>query len=470
MNSAGTILVLVTLSILPALAAPQDTGDAGKVTEVAIYTEHPRLFLRPQRLRLLKRETQRQSLRWEQFQALTGAKAAFPEPAFAAALYYQSGGDREAGRRAVEWALNPRNTDLRQLAIVYDWCQDLMSETENRNLAARLKRGITGAGMPKNLSAARDLLLAAVAVADQAQAESRAVMATVLQKYWPANVVTPLGQGKAPIPRGDVLALLEILHATRDNLNVDLRQSFPAWFKPLPLEWLLSYYPTPWPAAENEFHIPSSADPVKDGTPDLTTAALSRAAELAMVAFDSNAPETQVLQGWLMNDRFLMRGAFGIPYEFLWANPYQPGLSYYHVPLVFRDDTLGQLFIRSSWDDDAKWLGYFGGQLQVFETGRIMVLNPELTREPMDLDEGVVFFGKAMSRFRVPASKDPERQTEDVFIVGLKPRVVYSIETDDEELNEAQADVGGTLYFPGTRGGATIRLTPAAVTSAASGR
>ena len=89
------------------------------------------------------------------------------------------------------------------------------------------------------------------------------MITAVLQKYWPANIVNPLAQGKLPFPRSDALALLEILHATRDNLNVDLRQSFPAWFKPLPLEWLLSYYPTPWPAAENEFHIPSSTDPVK---------------------------------------------------------------------------------------------------------------------------------------------------------------------------------------------------------------
>ena len=73
---------------------------------------------------------------------------------------------------------------------------------------------------------------------------------------------------------------------------------------------LLSYYPPPYPAAENEFHIPFSA---VVGEPDLRAAALSRAGELAMVAFDTNAPESQVLQGWLMNDRFLMRGPFGIP-------------------------------------------------------------------------------------------------------------------------------------------------------------
>ena len=457
------------LAITPVLGWTQETGDSGKVTELGVYTDHPRLFLRPQRLKLLRRETQRQSLRWEQFRTLIGARADMPEPAFATALFYQSSQDRDAARRAIQWALNPRNTDLRQLAIVYDWCQDLLSDAENKTLAARLQKAIAGPPAPKSMGNARDLVLAAIAVADRAPAESKAALASVLQKYWAAAVTNPLAHGKAPFPRSDALALMEILHATRDNLNVDLRQSSAPWFKPLALEWLLSYYPTPWPAAENEFHIAADVDPVKDGTPDLKTAALARAAELALVAFDTNAPETQVLQGWLMNDRFLMRGTFGITYEFLWANPYQPGLSYYHVPLVFRDDTLGSLYMRSSWDDDAKWLGYFSNQLQVFESGRIMVLNPELTRDSLNLEEGIVFFGKSMNRFAVPASKDPERQTEDVFIVGLKPHLVYSIETDDEELNEAQSDVGGTLFFPATRAGTTIRLAPATQPAGATG-
>ena len=36
-----------------------------------------------------------------------------------------------------------------------------------------------------------------------------------------------------------------------------------------------------------------------------------------------------MLQGWLMHDSFMLKSTFGAPYEFLWANPYQPGLSYY---------------------------------------------------------------------------------------------------------------------------------------------
>ena len=53
-------------------------------------------------------------------------------------------------------------------------------------------------------------------------------------------------------------------------------------------------------------------------------------------------------------------------YEFLWANPYQPGLSYFHIPLVFHDRLTGHVFARTSWDEDATWVGYFDGHLQMF--------------------------------------------------------------------------------------------------------
>ena len=145
-NAGAFALLLVTL--LPVSAMPQDGADSGKVTEVAIYTDHPRLFLMPPRLKLLRRETQRQSLRWEQFQTLIAGNTPLPEPAFASALFYQSGGDKEVGRRAVKWALNPRNNDLRQLALVYDWCQELLSEAGepgSRRAAAESHRRRSGA-------------------------------------------------------------------------------------------------------------------------------------------------------------------------------------------------------------------------------------------------------------------------------------------------------------------------------------
>ena len=101
---------------------------------------------------------------------------------------------------------------------------------------------------------------------------------------------------------------------------------------------------------------------------------MSRAAGLAMVAYDTNALDSQLLQGWLMRDRFMMRGSLGAVYEFLWANPYQPGLNYDQVPLVFHEPYTGEVFARTSWDEDATWIGYFEGRLQLFQNGRLQTL------------------------------------------------------------------------------------------------
>jgi len=343
-------------------------------------------------------------------------------------------------------------TELRQLALVFDWCQDILSETESRAIAARLQKGIEARGSGGSLANVRSKLLAAIALADHDPAASNAGIQDFVQKNWEARIVPALRAGHNAIPREDIQALYEILHAVRDNLNIDLRESYPAYFKGLPIYHLLSYYPASYPAPENEFRIPAAKG---TNPPDLTDAALSRAAELGMVAFDANAPESQVLQGWLMNDRFLMRGPFGIVYEFLWANPYQPGLSYYHVPLVFHDDIFGRLFVRSDWDDSAAWLGYFEGQLQLFRDGKATILNPELSREPLDLGEATIFFGRQARKFVAPRGTD----AFDVFIVGLEPKRKYHIEIDDEEMFEARTDPGGILYFPGVRGGAGLRLT-----------
>src|SRR5437764_406863 len=88
---------------------------------VTVSADHPRLFLRPQRLRLLRRERERSSMRWQQFAALVAGSAPLPERGFAQALYYQVAGDGAVGKQAVASVL-AAGADLRQMAIVYDWC------------------------------------------------------------------------------------------------------------------------------------------------------------------------------------------------------------------------------------------------------------------------------------------------------------------------------------------------------------
>jgi hypothetical protein len=426
-----------------------------------IYSDSPRLFLRPARLKLLRRERERQSLRWEQFEALWNGGAPFPEAGWAAALRYRIAEDEAAGKRAVAWAAGP-GSDIRQIALVADWCATLLSGADETRVLGKLQRAVGGAA-PKTIGQARDKVLAAIALNDSQPDLAEKALNDVFEDFWLATFIASLREARSRVTNADACAMMELLHAFRDNINFDLRDTFPAWFKDYPLMHLMAHYPPPWPASENEFRIPADREIQKSG-PDLTKAALSRAAELAMVAYDSNSPETQLLQGFLMSDRFLMRGTFGIAYELMWANPYQPGLSYYHVPLALHDEIGGQLFVRSAWEDDASWIGFFDGQLQLFRDGSVTQVDPALTHEPMDIEEATVFFGRSSKKFRVPRRKTDEA-TDDVFIVGLEPKRAYHVEVDGEEMIEDVADPGGIIFLPGIPAGAGVRLGLAPPTS-----
>lgn len=421
-------------------AAP--TGDP-----IVVSTEHPRLFLRPARLRLLRRERERASLRWQQFEALMAGGAAMPEPGFAGALYYQVAGDKAAGRKAVAWALGT-DTDLRQMALVYDWCQDLLGDAERQSFAARLSRRMTDSAADASVAAARSRALAAVALFDDFPNTPPRELQRLVHQWWDGTIVPAIKNGRHIVSRDDAYPLYELLHAMQDNVKLDLRESNPRFFKDYPIEHLLSYYPAVYPAPENDYYIGAERNP---GEPDLRLASLSRAAELAMVAYDANAPETQVLQGWLMHDKYLMRGAFGTPYEFLWANPYQPGLSYYHVPLIFYAPEFGRLFIRSSWEDTAEWFGQFDGVMQSFRDGRVTAIDPQHPPGQMDLTEAVICFGKTAAKFQF----NPE-ETQPVFIVGLEPKRIYQVEVDDEEMAEFATDVSGILELDDVPSGKPI--------------
>ena len=403
---------------------------------LVVSSEHPRLFLRPARLRLLRRERERQSLRWQQFSALMEGGAAMPEPGLASALYYQVAGDKAAGRKAVEWAMG-READLRQMALVFDWCYDLMDESDRKGLAGRMAQKANSAAVPADVPAADARLLAAVAMFDEIPDAPGRELERIVRQWWEGVVAPAIGAGGNPIRRDDAYPLYELLHAVQDNVKLDLRESVAAFFKDFPIEHLMSYYPAPYQAAENDYYIGAERTPAE---PDPKLAAMSRAAELAMVAYDPNSPSTQVLQGWLMHDKYLMRGAYGTPYEFLWANPYQPGLSYYHVPLVFYAPERGRLFIRSSWDDAAEWFGVFDGAMQLFRDGGPQVVNPARAPATLDLKEALICFGKEGWKQDFHLA-----EAETIFVLGLQPQHLYRVEIDDEEMFEAQSDKAGIL-------------------------
>lgn len=429
----------------PTLASPPDDP-------VAVSADHPRLFLRPARLRLLRRERERTSTRWQQFDGFLSADAPMPEPAFADALYYQVSGNREAGRKAVAWALGP-GTDLRQLALVFDWCQDLLSDSERRTLVTRIEQRMTETAGDESISSIRSLALGAIALFDHAPQIPNRELNRIVRVWWEQKMAVALNAGKPVVPRDDAYALWELLHAVRDSTNIDLRESCRKFFKEFPIEHLMSYYPAAFPGEDNDYRIGVMT---QSGEPSLELAALSRAADLAIVAYDTNAEESQYLQGWLMHDHFMLRGAFGAPYEFLWANPYQPGLSFTHVPLIYHSAESGRLFVRSDWEDTAEWFGYFEGVAQLFRDGRRIAIDVKNPAEPLSLANAVISWGSDAPKLRVQLGEDQQA----VILVGLNPSHPYQVEVDDEEVYEQATDPGGVLVIdvpPGQEIGVRVR-------------
>jgi len=419
--------------------------------DFGVFTDGPRLLLRPQRLKLLRRERERQSMRWQHFESLIISKAPLAEPGLADALFYQVSGDKAVGGRAIQWAMT--SNDVRQVAFVYDWCQPLLDARQKQALGDKLERALK-APAPADIAGMRTRAYVTIAIADRLPDHGAAVLGEMVTKWWRGTMAAAWTAGRDPVRRDQFLPLYELLHAVRDNLNLDLREDAPKVFHELPTYFVISDYPATFPSGENDFRIPAA----KDGKPDLTRAAHSRAAGLSMVSFDTNALESQFLQGWLMQDNFAMRGPLGSAYEFLWANPYQPGLSYHHMPLLWHDALSGRLFARSSWEEEATWIGFFEGQMQWFEDGRIRAFKPSL--KPQQVGPATFLSVTAPAQFEVD-----EEEPGTLFLMGLEPKTAFDIEVDDEEMAEGWSDAGGVLaiQFPSAiKAGVQLRKTAVA--------
>lgn len=412
---------------LLAAAAARSVGES-----FDIFRDHPRLFLTPARLRRLRRDRERLTRRWEQFAALVEGRAQFPEPGFAQALYFQITGDEGAARAAVRFAED--TGDLRQAAIVYDWCQPHSERLRPRLDAAR------GGIRPRDAAGVRSGALAAVAAGDSAALER------TVREWWRGGIAPALNSGTEAIRRGELYPLFELMHALRDNTGIDLRESAVSFFEQLPYAQLLSYYPEPRTAPEGDYRMPA----VKGAAPGLRAAEISRAADLAVIAYDTNSVEGQYLQGFAMYDRFQLATPFGAPYEFLWANPYQPGLSYDLLAPSFYDPTRGRLFLREDWREDAPWVGWFEGELQVSSGGRQRVVAPGASPQQFRIGKTAVIYASTPGRFAIV---DP---VEKVYLLGLPPRRAWLIEPERRKRTTARTDPGGVLRleFPQTFSGA----------------
>ncbi|MEP7352358.1 MAG: hypothetical protein ABI824_03915 [Acidobacteriota bacterium] len=447
------VRLLLAASCLCAVADSQTAGG----DDFHVYRDGPRITLTAQRLRLLERERERRSPRWENFEAAVKSGQLFTgvpslEPGIAGALYYRITKDEAIGRKAILslMTLGPKATpnvtdELRQLAIVFDWCAPLLTKTETDELAAKLELELRqSAAETPTVASQNARVLAAIALADRLPDAGDSILRDVVEKWWRGKIVPEVAAGRPAIARQDMYLLFEMMHAIRDNTKVDLRESLVEYFKMLPLEYIVGHYPSPFPGSQNDVRVPVYAE---NREPDTVEAGWSRAAGLALVAYDTNAVNHQFVQGWLMNDRFQMRDALGATYEFLWANPYQPGLSYATLPLVFHDPQTGHVFARSSWDDDATWIGYFDGTLQLFQNSGVQTLRPG-TPLPRPLRIGTAVITKAVE----PSTAKLRLDSETLFVLGLTPNATYGVEVDDQELDFLKTDVGGTLVVKAPEG------------------
>lgn len=379
-------------------------------------------------------------------QLLTQSRQAFPEEPLVQALEYQVAGDLEAGARAMAWMLQcaglpgaPDKGELRLLAVVFDWCYPLLSENDRTKVAPRMVRGISAAAAQPGIQSVASAVLAAVALADDWPG-SEQTLATVFERTWRKVLLPAVQTGRALDTPADTVAFMEMCLAVRDNLDLDLWRQAPAFFKQFPVFLLLNHYPAPLMAVGRPFRQPaevssSKSDPAVQGE-------LSRIAELLTVAYETNSVETQFLQGWITHDIYRLLTASGAPYEFLWMNPYQPGLSYYSAPLELYDELGGKLLARTSWENDATWLGYFHGELQLFADDRRTVVDPALQATPVVLPRLAVMPARGDAAFKVRLTEG-----EDVYVVGLEAGRTYWVKIDKGRFAPRVAARGGILLL-----------------------
>ena len=195
-------------------------------------------------------------MRWQQFELLMAGHAPMPEPGFADALYYKVAQNEAAGHAAVTWALGS-TTDLRQIAHG-------IRLVPGRALAGAIPRARRETGQGHRAALARSFRFGHAGPRRWPPSCSPTISRSFpsanwhasIQGWWRGEIAPALQAGRNVISRDDLYPLYEMLHAVRDNLNIDLRESAVPYFKNLPIYDLVSYYPAAYPAPENEYRIP----------------------------------------------------------------------------------------------------------------------------------------------------------------------------------------------------------------------
>ena len=278
------------------------------------------LLLTPQRLKRLKRDRDRQTPRWINFEERVKNVTDSPERGFELALYYAITGDEARGKEAVKWVKTHRS-ESRQVGLILDWCRDFISEEERKALASCMT---VGTGKLPHFIPQRDCLFKEIA--------DGSTQKVFDPKVWKIHVDWLVQGGFQQTD--ELYAAIEMMAVLRTTQHVDLRENTPQFFNSLPIQFLLNLKP------EQVEH------------PDWMT----HIAALALVSLDPNSDSSQFLQGWAIEDRQMIREGPGVAYELLWADPYLPGVGYQNLDPWWFDDANGRLLARTNWEPNACWV------------------------------------------------------------------------------------------------------------------
>lgn len=278
---------------------------SGTAVQGAADDDHtPKLLLNAKRLRRLKRDSERQTQRWLNFERRVKTVPDSPERGFELALYYAVTGDPASSKDAATWA-GRHPCEVRQVSLIADWVGSQIPPA-------------TKHCVPKGseLERLRDGAFLAIASAAVPQSSPQFIPAVTQITFETA---------------GPLYAAIEYLDAIRSATRDDLREEAVTYFSNLPSLFLLSLPPARLSDPGWQMH----------------------AAALALVSLDPNLEGSQFLQSWAMESPQTVQEGAGVAYEWLWADPYLPGVSYRNMEPALYDEAQSRLIARAGWEDDA---------------------------------------------------------------------------------------------------------------------
>lgn len=411
-----------------------------------VYIDHPRLFLDADRLRRLERDAERETRRWMRLKELLEVGAQLEDKPATQALMWRLVRNEQAGREAVEWAVQAASRhfagpgELRQGALVFDWTQDLLGDAQRKAVVQGLAAGAQNATAlaGSDVGGVRDGVLAAIAIAGHWDG-SEPALGALLTNQWEREILPLLKAGQLTDNGAELVAVLEICHVVRLNLERDLWREAPEVFRTLPMARILSYLPGGESSGEGRLRRRAV------GGNEHRDLALSRIGEMLLVSYEIGVRELQFLQGWLRNDSYTLTGPLGAFYELLWINPYVPGLSPTSGPIAAYDPVRGRVFARDSWDDGARWLGWYDGKLVIREGGQERQVGPSKDPAPFTLPDFAIVLGGMEGKTELTIEKGNQPFGPHIWVVGMAEGRRYPVKIGKSDFQMYEAGRGGVV-------------------------